>query len=41
MSQVMLSKEAELDLLEIWLFIAEGSPVNADFPILRSAICRV
>jgi len=30
MSQMILSKDAELDLLEIWLFIAEGSPVNAD-----------
>ena len=30
MSQLITSPEAERDLLDIWLFIAEGSMVNAD-----------
>lgn len=30
MPELILSPEAELDLLEIWLYIAEDSPVNAD-----------
>ncbi|THB71585.1 MAG: type II toxin-antitoxin system RelE/ParE family toxin [Gammaproteobacteria bacterium] len=30
MPQVVISPEAENDLLEIWLYIAEDSPINAD-----------
>jgi toxin ParE1/3/4 len=30
MPELILSPEAEVDLLEIWLYIAEDSPVNAD-----------
>lgn len=30
MSNLIISPEAELDLLEIWLYIAEDSTVNAD-----------
>ncbi len=30
MAALILSPEAEMDLLEIWLYIAEDSPVNAD-----------
>ena len=30
MPQVIISPEAENDLLEIWLYIAEDSPINAD-----------
>ena len=30
MSQLITSPEAEMDLLDIWLFIAEGNTVNAD-----------
>ena len=30
MPHVQVSPQAEQDLIEIWLFIAEGSPENAD-----------
>ncbi len=30
MSTLTVSPEAEQDLLEIWLYIAEDSPINAD-----------
>ena len=30
MPELVLSPEAELDLLEIWFYIAEDSPLNAD-----------
>jgi len=30
MSGLILSPEAEQDLIDIWLYIAEDSPVNAD-----------
>jgi len=30
MSELILSPEAEQDLIDIWLYIAEDSPVNAD-----------
>ncbi|OUS06984.1 hypothetical protein A9Q81_01325 [Gammaproteobacteria bacterium 42_54_T18] len=30
MPQCITSPEAERDLLEIWLFVAEDSPINAD-----------
>jgi plasmid stabilization system protein ParE len=30
MSTLIISPEAEQDLLDIWLYIAEDSPVNAD-----------
>ena len=30
MPQVIISPEAENDLLEIWLYIAEDNPINAD-----------
>lgn len=30
MSNLITSPEAEADLLEIWLYIAQDSPVNAD-----------
>lgn len=30
MPELILSPEAELDLLEIWFYIAEDSPLNAD-----------
>ncbi len=30
MPELIISAEAEVDLLEIWFYIAEDSPVNAD-----------
>jgi len=30
MPELIISPEAEADLIEIWLYIAEDSPVNAD-----------
>ncbi len=30
MPQVIISPEAESDLLDIWLYIAEDNPINAD-----------
>ena len=30
MPELIISSEAEADLIEIWLYIAEDSPVNAD-----------
>jgi toxin ParE1/3/4 len=30
MATLITSSQAELDLLEIWLYISEDSPVNAD-----------
>ncbi|PHS12254.1 MAG: plasmid stabilization protein [Kangiella sp.] len=30
MSELILSPEAEQDLIDIWAYIAEDSPVNAD-----------
>lgn len=30
MPELIISPEAETDLLDIWLYIAEDSPVNAD-----------
>lgn len=30
MSELTISPEAEADLIEIWLYIAEDSPLNAD-----------
>ncbi len=30
MKELILSPEAEQDLVEIWIYIAEDSPVNAD-----------
>jgi plasmid stabilization system protein ParE len=30
MSELILSPEAEQDLVDIWIYIAEDSPVNAD-----------
>ena len=30
MSQLIISPQAEQDLLDIWLYIAEDSPINAD-----------
>ncbi|MGB1060918.1 MAG: type II toxin-antitoxin system RelE/ParE family toxin [Ketobacter sp.] len=30
MPELIISPEAEADLIEIWLYIAEASPVNAD-----------
>jgi len=30
MPELIISPEAEADLLDIWLYIAEDSPVNAD-----------
>lgn len=30
MPQVIISPEAENDLLDIWLYIAEDNPINAD-----------
>lgn len=30
MAELLISPEAEIDLLEIWLYIAEDSPENAD-----------
>jgi toxin ParE1/3/4 len=30
MAVIITSAQAELDLLEIWLYISEDSPVNAD-----------
>jgi len=30
MPTLIISPEAEQDLLDIWLYIAEDSPVNAD-----------
>jgi len=30
MPQLIISPEAEADLIEIWLYIAEDNPVNAD-----------
>jgi len=30
MPELIISPEAETDLLEIWLYIVEDSPVNAD-----------
>jgi len=30
MSELILSPEAEQDLIDIWLYIAEDNPINAD-----------
>ena len=30
MLELEISREAEIDLLDIWLFIAEVQPINAD-----------
>ncbi len=30
MAELIISPQAESDLIEIWLYIAEDSPVNAD-----------
>ena len=35
MPSLIISPEAEQDLLDIWLYIAEDSPVNADRFLVR------